>query len=170
MMALCQLTEWIEQHLNTPLTLALLADKAGCSSRHLSHRFKQGYNISLMAYIQKRRLTLASTLLRTSRRSVTEIALMYHFSHLPSFTRAFRKQFNQSPQAFRQADRWDMALFYPSAAVRSFGSYVDIVHIPDDTTIVPVSNKKKHPFWNGFYYQYRQRENSLTSTGPSKNY
>lgn len=143
MMTLTLLTEWLEQNLHRPVTLSTLADKAGCSARHLSGLFRKAFGISPGAYIQKRRLTLASTMLRTTRRHITDIALMYQFSHLPSFSRAFRKQFGQSPQHYRQADCWDMTRFYPSAVVTSFASHADIVSIPENTGIVPLNTRKK---------------------------
>ncbi|EEA2718301.1 AraC family transcriptional regulator [Salmonella enterica subsp. enterica serovar Urbana] len=143
MMPLNLLAEWIEQHLNQPLPLSRLATKAGCSIRYLSICFRRACGLSVGAYIQKRRLTVASTLLRITRRSTTEIALIYQFSHLSSFTRAFKKQFGQPPQAFRQAWYWDMALFYPSMAVTDFICQTDIVSIPDNTWIIPVNNKRK---------------------------
>ncbi|EEO7308620.1 AraC family transcriptional regulator [Salmonella enterica] len=143
MMALPLLAEWLEQNLHRPVTLSLLAKKVGCSSRHLSDLFSKTFGISIGAYIQKRRLTLASTMLRTTRRDITDIALMYQYSHLSSFSRAFRKQFGQSPQHYREAGYWDMTRFYPSVAVTSFASHTDIIGIPENTGIVPLNNRKK---------------------------
>ncbi|EJF5505290.1 AraC family transcriptional regulator [Salmonella enterica] len=143
MITLWQLVAWIEQHLHQHIPLSLLAEKVGCSTRHLGTRFRQTFGDSPAAYIQKRRLTLASNLLRFTHRNITEIAMMYQFSHLPSFTRAFRNHFGQSPQAYRLADHWDMSLFYPSVAVTGYTCHTDIVRIPEDICIVPVDNKKK---------------------------
>ncbi|ECC6793866.1 AraC family transcriptional regulator [Salmonella enterica] len=143
MMTLWQLTEWIEQHLHQRLPLTLLAEHVECSTRQLSTRFRQAFGDSPTAYIQKRRLTLASTLLRITRRNVTEIALMYQFNHLSSFTRAFKNHFGQSPQAYRLANYWDMSLFYPSVALADFTCPTDIVFIPENTCIIPNNNKKK---------------------------
>ncbi|EHI5678400.1 helix-turn-helix transcriptional regulator [Salmonella enterica] len=138
-----EMAEWLERNLHQVITVSQLAEHAGCSSRHLRTIFRHAFGISIRTYIQKRRLTLASLMLRETRRSLTEVAMMYQFSHLSSFSRAFKKQFRLSPRKYQQATCWDMRLFYPSAIVSGFSSHIDIVRIPGNTGIVPVSNKKK---------------------------
>ncbi|EAU6886245.1 AraC family transcriptional regulator [Salmonella enterica] len=142
-MTLWQLTEWIEQNLHQPLPLSVLAEKIGCSTRQLGNQFREAFGDTPAAYIWKRRLTLASTLLRFTRRSITEIALMYQFSHLSSFARAFKHQFGLAPQAYRLADNWDMALFYPSVTVTNFTCHTDIIYIPENIYILPQNNRKQ---------------------------
>ncbi|EGX5147671.1 hypothetical protein DQ657_26625 [Salmonella enterica] len=169
-MTLWQLAEWLEQHFHQQLPLSLLAKKVGCSTRQLGTRFRQTFRDTPAAYIQKRRLTLASNLLRCTSRSITDIALMYQFSHLPSFTRAFRNQFGQSPLAYRLADCWDMARFYPSVAVAGFNCHTDIVFLPENICIMPTNNKKKEIHFgvdfiinteNGKIISYQQLNQSL---------
>ncbi|HGB5478218.1 TPA: helix-turn-helix transcriptional regulator, partial [Salmonella enterica subsp. enterica serovar Chester] len=138
-----EVAEWIERNLHQAITVSRLAKHAGCSSRHLRTVFRNAFRISIRAYIQKRRLTLASLMLRWTSRSLTEVAMMYQFSHLSSFSRAFKKHFGLSPREYQQASCWDMRLFYPSAVVCVFSSYTDIVRIPENTGIVSVCNKKK---------------------------
>ncbi|ECE5745645.1 helix-turn-helix domain-containing protein [Salmonella enterica subsp. salamae] len=142
MMTLWQLVEWIEKNLHQPLPLSLLAGKVGYTTRQLGTRFRQAFGDTPAAYIQKRRLTLASTLLRFTSRSITEIALMYQFSQLSSFTRAFKLQFGQSPLTYRQADCWDMAMFYPSVTVAKFICHTDIVFLPENIYIETQHNRK----------------------------
>ncbi|EDD5390493.1 helix-turn-helix domain-containing protein [Salmonella enterica subsp. enterica serovar Enteritidis] len=143
MMKLHRLVAWIEKNLHLPLSISLIAQKAGCSPRYLSSIFKNTYDISIASYIQKRRLTLASALLRTTSRSITEIALMYQFTHVASFSRAFKNQFGLSPVNFRLADCWDMKLFLPSAAIYDFTCHTAVVSIPENIFITPLKNKKK---------------------------
>ncbi|EAA3705912.1 helix-turn-helix domain-containing protein [Salmonella enterica subsp. enterica serovar Newport] len=113
-----QLAEWLEHNLHREITIAELEKKTGYSARHLYTFFTDRLGISVTRYIRRRRLTLASVMLRETSRSVTEIALMYQFNHLQTFSRAFRKQFGQSPQQYRRAQAWDMQHYYPSAAVK----------------------------------------------------
>lgn len=139
----CQVAEWIECHLHQPISVSQLTHLAGCSSRHLRGLFKQAFGVSIRTYIQKRRLTLASSMLRETSRTLTEVAMMYQFSHLSSFSRAFKNQFGQCPHEYQQSSQWDMRLFYPSAVVDAFSTRTDIVSIPENTGIAAVSKIKK---------------------------
>lgn len=162
-MTLFQVAEWIECHLSQPITVRQLADIAGYSSRHLSMQFKHAFHISMHAYIQKRRLTLAAAMLRDTRRQITEVAMMYQFSHLPSFSRAFRKQFGQSPLQYQQATSWDMSLFYPSAAVTGYPGHTDIISLPEGAGLVPVSNKEQKLYY-GFDFFHIPRNGKITAS------
>ncbi|EAX4124280.1 helix-turn-helix domain-containing protein [Salmonella enterica subsp. enterica serovar Rubislaw] len=129
MLKVIQTIEWIENNLHQKLNKSLLEKKTGYTSRHLLALFKKYINISVASYIRKRRLTLASVLLRETSRSVTEISLMYQFEHLQTFSRAFKKQFGLSPQQYRKALFWDMTYYYPSAIVRPFDCEINNVNI-----------------------------------------
>ncbi|EDY9238455.1 helix-turn-helix transcriptional regulator [Salmonella enterica subsp. enterica serovar Kottbus] len=82
------LMEWIERNLHRKITLPEMTRKSGYTSRHLYNLFMAGPGVSPSAYIRQRKLSLASIMLRDTRRPVTEIALMYGFEHSQSFTRA----------------------------------------------------------------------------------
>lgn len=131
--------EWIERNLHRKITLQEIVRKSGYTSRHLYNLFMAGPGISPSAYIRQRRLSLASVMLRDTRRPVTEIALMYGFEHLPSFTRAFSRHFLQSPLQYRRAGCWDMSRFYPSPLVKDVPCQVDIIRLPDTIPVQPVT-------------------------------
>ncbi|CAD6107461.1 AraC family transcriptional regulator [Escherichia coli] len=131
--------EWIERNLHRKITLQEIVRKSGYTSRHLYNLFMAGPGVSPSAYIKQRRLSLASVMLRDTRRPVTEIALMYGFEHLPSFTRTFSHYFLQSPLQYRRADCWDMSRFYPSPLIKDVPCQVDIIQLPDTIPVQPVT-------------------------------
>ncbi|WP_407907727.1 helix-turn-helix domain-containing protein [Escherichia coli] len=116
---------WIEQNLDTRISIKSLSSIAHCSSRHLSTVFRKVTGLSPAEYIRRRRLTQASFLLRHTERSITEIALMYGYEYPQTFTRLFTSFYGQSPRSYRNADSWDMRFFCPSAIVK------DIVCSPE---------------------------------------
>ncbi|EDH8373555.1 helix-turn-helix domain-containing protein [Salmonella enterica] len=150
-MTVWQLVEWIEHHLHQEITRTVLEKKAGYSSRHLYKLFIADIGISVTAYIRKRRLTLASVMLRETNRSVTEIALMYQFNYLQTFSRAFRKQFRLSPLQYRHARYWDMKDYYPSAIVKKFSCKTHVACVNKDAFISP---KNKFSYKINFGYTF----------------
>lgn len=120
MITVWKTAEWIEHHLHEKIPSPLPEVITEYSSRHMHTLFKKYAGISVASYIRKRRLTLASVMLRETKRSVTEIALMYQFEHLQTFSRGFKKQFGLSPLQYRNAGMWNMEHYYPSLVVKPF--------------------------------------------------
>lgn len=108
-----QLVGIIEENLNGPLSVRLLAERSGYSERWLYSLFLEETGMSVAQYIRRRKISLAALLLRYTSRQVTEISLMYDFSSPQTFSRAFRQQFKVSPVQYRNADTWDMQYAQP---------------------------------------------------------
>ncbi|XEG67340.1 MDR efflux pump AcrAB transcriptional activator RobA [Edwardsiella tarda] len=100
------LLHWLEGHLDHPLTLDNVAAKAGYSKWHLQRMFKDITGQAIGAYIRARRLSKAAAALRLTNRPILDIALQYRFDSQQTFTRAFKKQFNQTPALYRRAEEW----------------------------------------------------------------
>lgn len=107
------LAAWIDAHLETPLSLDIVAARSGYSKWHLQRRFKDMSGQSLGRYIRERRLSCAALELRMRRSSILSIALKYHFDSQQTLTRAFKKQFGVAPAAYRNSDEWDHARLTP---------------------------------------------------------
>jgi AraC-like DNA-binding protein len=86
-----------------PLTVTDLAAAAALSRAHFSREFKRVYGESPHAYLLTRRLERAASMLRTSNRPVTEIALRVGLSSLGSFTTSFSRIYGRSPTAYRES-------------------------------------------------------------------
>ncbi len=93
---------FIDESYNRPIGLADLTQLADISAEHLCRRFRQYTGQSPIAYLTSRRLQAAMWMLRTTRRSVTEIAYECGFSEPSFFNRKFREQVGLTPTVYRK--------------------------------------------------------------------
>lgn len=101
------LLNWIENHLDQPLLLDNVAAKSGYSKWHLQRMFRSTTGHALGSYIRERRLSKAAQALRATPRPILDIALQFHFDSQPSFSRAFKKQFGETPAVYRRTPQQD---------------------------------------------------------------
>ena len=86
---------------NETLQLSDLARGVGLSPFHLCRAFRQLTGCTIHQYRLRLRLRAALDAMRTTRRSLVEIALDAGFSSHSHFTSAFRRQFGVLPSALR---------------------------------------------------------------------
>ena len=91
----------IDRDFADPLDLDALAREAGYSKFHFARTFALAYGETPRAYLTRRRIERAKTLLRTANLSVTEICFLVGFASLGSFSALFRRLVGQSPSAYR---------------------------------------------------------------------
>jgi transcriptional regulator GlxA family with amidase domain len=91
----------MEQHIGQPLSLADLARRLEISIRQLERLFATETGKSPHAYGRQIRIRMASWLLTSSDRTVADIATSCGFSDASHLGREFRKEFGQSPIAYR---------------------------------------------------------------------
>jgi AraC-like DNA-binding protein len=84
-----------------PWTIASLGQEIGVSRSVLAERFRRYLSESPMAYLAHWRLQLGARLLKSTNRSVAEIAAEVGYESEPSFNRAFKRQFGLPPARFR---------------------------------------------------------------------
>jgi AraC family transcriptional regulator len=84
------------------LSLDDLAQAAAMSRYHFLRSFKDQLGITPYAYLQQVRLQTAASLLRSSSRSITEIALACGFTTASRFSAAFRRFYRCSPSTYRR--------------------------------------------------------------------
>ncbi len=92
---------YIESHLDRPVTLDELADVAGLSRFHLSRRFAEATGRSFSAHLRARRLSEAARQLADGAPDILSVALAAGYGSHEAFSRAFRDQFGQTPDAVR---------------------------------------------------------------------
>ncbi|MBY0359866.1 MAG: AraC family transcriptional regulator [Candidatus Obscuribacterales bacterium] len=97
--------DFIEDRLLEPISTSSVAEHIGFSEYHFHRIFQGMLGESVAAYIRKRRISEAATLLRTSDRAILDLALMSGFESQEAFTRAFKKVFKLSPGAYRKGTR-----------------------------------------------------------------
>jgi len=95
--------EYIQAHLDQPLGLADLAALVQLSTPHFLRMFKQATGQAPHQYILAQRLERAKGCLRTSRLSMTAIALALGFQTQSHFAMHFRRLTGLTPTAYRRA-------------------------------------------------------------------
>ena len=99
--ALRRARDLIDRDYAEPLDLDAMAREAGYSRFHFARAFAAAYGETPRAYLTRRRIERAKTLLRTANLSVTEICFLVGFSSLGSFSARFRQLVGQSPREYR---------------------------------------------------------------------
>ncbi len=97
-----QALHFINDHYETGIRLSDVAGKAGMSPAHFSRLFKRVMGLPYQEYLNGRRITKAKSLLRTSPRSIAEIAALLGFADATGFGRTFKKLTGQTPSAYRR--------------------------------------------------------------------
>jgi AraC family transcriptional regulator len=98
--AVQRMQDYIEEHLNSSITLSDLARAAGYSQWHSSRIFKDLEGKTPFEYIRELRLSRAALALRDGNRKVADVAFDFVFDSHEGFTRAFSRQFGVSPKKF----------------------------------------------------------------------
>ena len=88
-----------------PWTLDALAEEAGVSRSALTERFARYLGQSPMAYLTEWRLELGAEALRSSSRSVLQVAAEVGYESEAAFNRAFKRKFGSPPAQYRRAAR-----------------------------------------------------------------
>jgi AraC family transcriptional regulator len=100
-----RLFDFVESHIDQPLTIDVLAREAGASSSHLRHWFKVATGTTLHRYVVRRRVERARYLIVQGGLSVSEIAFAVGFSHQSHLTRWMRRELGCTPRGLRSDSR-----------------------------------------------------------------
>jgi len=92
----------MEQEYGSALTASHLAELVGLSRSRFEHLFKAETRERFRPALRQIRLSKAETLLAGSTLSIKETACRVGFLSTPAFSRAFKKQYGQSPSQWRR--------------------------------------------------------------------
>jgi AraC family transcriptional regulator len=96
---------FIDENLDSDLSLKTVSEVACYSPFHLHRLFKAITNETLNSYIIRKRIENSAILLVHKKDlSVTEISIKYGFTSHAIFSRAFKKVYGQSPSEFRKSN------------------------------------------------------------------
>lgn len=98
---LLQVQLYIQENLDSELTLDELARYAHFSPYHFHRIFRGFVGESVAEYTRRLRMEAAASMLWTTKKSVTEIGLDVGYQTTEAFSRAFRKHYGASPSDFR---------------------------------------------------------------------
>jgi AraC family transcriptional regulator len=82
-----------------------VASAVGVHPLHLARTFRRFFNCSPGEYLRKCRIELASNLLRHSKKTLVEIALISGFGDQSQFTRSFKQHTGLTPAVFRRINK-----------------------------------------------------------------
>ena len=114
---LIQVVDYIYQHIAEDLDVNTLADVALMSPYHFHRIYRQLANETINATVRRLRLQKAASLLIQTEQTIQQIATHVSYGSLEAFSRAFSKQFGESPADYRQTKRSNPISLEPFVAM-----------------------------------------------------
>jgi transcriptional regulator GlxA family with amidase domain len=99
------LLTWAREHLDAPLTVDDLAERAGMSARHFTRAFIAETGATPSKAIERLRIEVARARVQSSSEAIERVAEITGFRDPERMRRAFIRAFGQPPQALRRAAR-----------------------------------------------------------------
>jgi transcriptional regulator GlxA family with amidase domain len=99
------LLTWAREHLETPLTVEHLAERAGMSSRHFTRAFIAETGTTPSKAVERLRIEVARQQVQSSSEAIERVAESTGFRDPERMRRAFIRAFGQPPQSLRRAAR-----------------------------------------------------------------
>jgi len=102
--------DFIEQHLEEPLSVEKIATVANYSPFYFQRLFKAYTGETLLEFYNRKRIEkIAALLIRDTKETIGTLAFQYGFSDNAALTKAFKKRYSVSPTAFRKqrSSRYD---------------------------------------------------------------
>ena len=93
----------IDENITDNLSLEKISNQIGISKYHFIRVFKSVFGISPYQYQKRKRLELAKLDL-LSGNEILFIAIRYGFPDAPTFTKAFKQQFGQTPGSIKNSN------------------------------------------------------------------
>jgi transcriptional regulator GlxA family with amidase domain len=97
--------EWLQDNVDSELTLAKIAAHAGMSTRSLNRHFREQTGMTPLNWLLRARIRKAQYLLEATDRPVDRIATDVGFGSPAAFRDRFRRVAGTSPRAYRTAFR-----------------------------------------------------------------
>jgi AraC family transcriptional regulator len=92
----------IERNLGNELSLSDIADGCGVSKFHMARAFEARVGMPVMQYVRARRLSNAAESLAEGAADIMSVALDTGYASHEAFSRAFKAQFDHTPEAVRK--------------------------------------------------------------------
>lgn len=99
--SLSKVTQYINEHYAEDLSLEILAEKVYLSPHYLSMLFSKQNGYGINKYIKQIRMEKAQELLRNTNLSINEISQLVGYSSSSYFCKSFFKDFEMTPENFR---------------------------------------------------------------------
>ncbi|EER5849511.1 MDR efflux pump AcrAB transcriptional activator MarA [Shigella sonnei] len=96
--------DWIEDNLESPLSLEKVSERSGYSKWHLQRMFKKETGHSLGQYFRSRKMTEIAQKLKESNEPILYLAERYGFESQQTLTRTFKNYFDVPPHKYRMTN------------------------------------------------------------------
>lgn len=93
--------EYIYEHLHEKISVGDLAERTGLHENYLSRLFKQETGMTILQYIQGKKLEQAEYMLKHTETGISEIANDLSFSSQSYFIQVFKKKNGKTPKEYR---------------------------------------------------------------------
>ncbi|MEM7108292.1 MAG: AraC family transcriptional regulator [Bacteroidota bacterium] len=93
--------KFIREHLDQPLNIKMLADKACMSEPNFHKVFRHEIGMSPVKFINQSRIKRAASLLKNPQTTVGEVYMACGFNNLSYFNRVFKNVSGKSPKAYQ---------------------------------------------------------------------
>lgn len=138
--------DYIDRHLEENLSVEQLSGLANFSRFHFQRQFSGYVGLSVTRYIQMMRLRRASyQLVFNEARLIIDIALEAGFENPESFSRAFKKNFGQTPSQFRDQPAWQPWNDQMQLPERSRSQSMDVKIVNFEETMIAVLEHRGAP-------------------------
>ena len=97
-----RVVHYVDEHFAEDLNLSIVADHLGYTSSYISRLFKQTRGVKFTDYLNRSRVRQAKQLLRTSSKTVKQIACEVGFNSAALFIRVFERYEGMTPGEFRR--------------------------------------------------------------------
>lgn len=97
------LADYVEQHIEQPLSLGELAALCNLSEYHFARMFRESFGLPPHQYLLARRLAKARQLLRFGELPLGQVALLCGFASASHFSNRFRQALGATPGEYRAA-------------------------------------------------------------------
>ena len=97
-----QVLEFIQTHLDEPLSLETLAHQVGFSPHHFAQWFRRATGTSPHQFVLRQRLERAQWLLQETELPLAQVASTCGFAHQSHLTQVFTRHLGRTPRAYRQ--------------------------------------------------------------------
>lgn len=99
--AILKVQHWLQTRYAEPVTVKVMGEEAGLSSRTFIRRFQQATGLNPSEYLQHLRIGKARSLMESSSLSVDEIAWQTGYRDTSAFRRIFHKIIGLTPREYR---------------------------------------------------------------------
>ena len=96
------ITYHVQRHFMDDLSLKRIAEKYNYSSAHVSNTFKKETGITFQDYVQTIRVQEACQLLATTKKKVSDVAMLVGYSDVKFFSEIFKRKTSMTPREFRK--------------------------------------------------------------------